>query len=65
MIEYNIQINYKSGITVYTWTDKFEMERTHIGRTVEWGNMTPRPMLIGVDDIESVWVVGKREKEDV
>ena len=54
--KFRIRVNYKSGISeefdVYSFSingDVYNWEPVHI---------TEKPILIGVDDIESVWQVG-------
>lgn len=51
-----VQINYKSGIVVIVECTEFTIKRSAIGKSYEWTNdAVPRPMLLGVDEIESVW----------
>lgn len=53
-----VRINYKSGISMEIECDNFGVKRLS-GRdlSITWENAVPRPLLIGVDDIESVWEV--------
>lgn len=48
-----VQINYKSGQSVVVKCKQFTV-RGH-GTTFEWEDMEPRPLLLGANDIESVW----------
>ena len=52
-----IQIIYRSGSSVTLTCDRFAVTRTGTNGQlkVEYTNPRPRPLLIGVDDIESVW----------
>jgi hypothetical protein len=51
-----VQINYKSGQSVVVKCSSFKFVRKGSDMTVEWSNdAKPRPLLIGVDDIESIW----------
>lgn len=51
-----IQINYKSGLSVVAEVGHFSVKSGHGGsKAYEWRNMTPNPMQLGADDIESVW----------
>jgi hypothetical protein len=50
-----VQINYKSGLSMIMECDNFKISRVSSGISFEWENGIPNPMLIGVDDIESVW----------
>lgn len=57
-----IQINYKSGISLTSWFEKFEMKH-NAGKVVELDYLTayneyPRPVLIGdLSSIESVYMI--------
>lgn len=48
-----VQINYKSGTSLVFECDSFRIKGT--GRSFEWENAVPRPLLLGADEIESVW----------
>lgn len=50
-----VQINYKSGISMVVRCDELTIERGALGKTFEWNNMSPRPLLMGIEDVESVW----------
>lgn len=51
-----VQINYKSGISMVFECDDFKITQRPIGgKSYEWEGAEPDPMLLGVDDIESVW----------
>lgn len=52
-----VQINYRSGSSVTVMCDSFAVERNNATGhlKIEWENAVPRPLLMGVDDIESVW----------
>lgn len=50
-----VQINYKSGISMVVKCDEFTIKRGGLGKSFEWENMSPRPLLIGIEDVESVW----------
>jgi hypothetical protein len=51
-----VQINYKSGLSMVVEVDEFEITRRAIGDlSVSWVAAQPRPLLLGIDDIESVW----------
>ena len=60
-LEYLIRVNYKSGHSEELWYKKFTIR----SETYEWETSDPvrRPLLIGVDDIESVWQLEVREVE--
>ena len=52
-----VQINYKSGISMVIECDECTVKRSHGGGvgSIELDNAQPRPLLFGVEDIESVW----------
>lgn len=53
---YTVQINYKSGQSIVAKAKKFSItDNTLGGRTYTWNGMNPDPLMIGADDIESVW----------
>lgn len=49
-----VQINYKSGQSMVIEVDNFTINKGP-GLRAEWENATPRPLLLGVDEIESIW----------
>lgn len=52
----HVQINYKSGHSVTMECDSFSVKTNGLGnRTFEWDNAKPRPLMLGADDVESVW----------
>lgn len=55
---YKITINYKSGIKMTVYADEFNIKRNSVhGLTsADWENLKPRPLFLGIDDIESIWV---------
>ena len=66
-IKFFIRVNYKSGIQEEFWVKDFKTESNQDGlSSVEWtlcfdekndpeGYKSPRPVTIGVDNIESIW----------
>lgn len=53
-------IRYKSGAEIHVQADELTVVwDTSLGRAVEmkWANMRPRPLAIGLMNIESVWEV--------
>ena len=57
---YTIQINYKSGISMQAEFKSFSLENG----TCSWEIYGDKgPLLLGVDNIESVWRVSVREVE--
>lgn len=51
-----VQINYRSGHTMKVTCDSFTV--THAGGDIlqiEWKNVSPNPLHMGVSQIESVW----------
>ena len=56
---FELQINYKSGISVKAWFLSFEYD----GHDYEWISARPsfRPMIFGAQDIESVWLINVRK----
>jgi len=61
---YTIQINYKSGISMTAEFTKFSVKNG----TWEWEVYSPstsNPVLLGVDNIESVWQLSFREVQEV
>lgn len=52
----SVQINYKSGARMVVKAKSVNVES--IGGTlskVEWNGLEPRPLFIGIGDIESIW----------
>ena len=57
---YTIQINYKSGISIQAEFKSFSVKN----KTYSWEIYGDKgPLLLGVDDIESVWQISVREVE--
>lgn len=55
-IKSKVQINYRSGISMVIECTDFTITRGITGlKSYEWENAEPNPILIGADDIESVW----------
>lgn len=51
-----IQINYKSGISAKVSCDEFKIGYHNSELTrYEGEGMKPRPLFIGMNDIESIW----------
>ncbi len=61
-IRYHIRIVYKSGYIHNFWTRKCDMRRNADGSLAEisWDSIDDanRPILIGINEIASVWQVG-------
>ena len=56
---YKVRVNYKSGISEDFWCFKFDINNG--GDSFKWESCkVRRPLLLGVDNIESVYVL--REK---
>ena len=57
---YTVQINYKSGISMQAEFKSFSVKKdTYSGET--YGDKGP--LLLGVDNIESIWRISVREVE--
>ena len=54
---YTIQINYKSGKSMIFDCSKFEVENGIYSWIIPEG-LFPRPLIMNVDAIESVWLLG-------
>lgn len=56
-----VEVNYKSGISRQFWCSEFEIETKLNGsKTFKWTSDPDEkrhPLLLNVDEIESVWVV--------
>jgi hypothetical protein len=50
-----VQINYRSGISMVVECDDFTISGPKGMRKIEWVDAEPRPMILGIEDIESVW----------
>lgn len=52
-----VQVNYKSGAFMVTEVDEFTVTRNQTtgNLSAEWENAKPRPLLLGLDDVESIW----------
>ena len=54
--KYLIEVNYKSGIQKRFWVYEFEIKNgTYTWQHVDDAN---KPMLMNVDEVESIWQVG-------
>lgn len=55
---HKVQINFKSGKTLIVKASKFTV-RTNNGEItrIEWENITPKPLHLGADQVESIWQV--------
>lgn len=53
---FTIVLRYKSGHTVEFTTEAFEY-KTEGGQLISatWQNAKPRPLMMNVDEVESVW----------
>lgn len=63
--EFKIKIIYKSGAVHEFWTSKFETETGADGITsAVWKTVGTKnkPIVLGVNDIASVWQVGTRRR---
>ena len=59
---YTIQINYKSGISVTAEFKSFSVK----GGGWKWSAYGDKsPVILGVDNIESVWQISEREVQEV
>ena len=56
--QYKVTIKYKSGNEIVVWCDDITVKRIQLNGALEisWETMKPRPLLLGVDEIESVWL---------
>lgn len=62
---YKVRINYKSGISETHWFTDFKYSKDHSGAmTMKWAPAftNARPVLLGVDDVESVWQVDYKKR---
>ena len=59
---YLLQINYKSGISVQAEFKKFEI---HGGKWSWESYGYPKPFLLNIDEVESVWELSVREVGEV
>ena len=58
---YTVQINYKSGSSMQAEFKSFTVNR---GDTYSWETYGEKgPIILGVDNIESVWQISVREVE--
>ena len=53
--QFHIKVVYTNGHSEDFWCDSFSIKDNYTGRNFSWDNASPRPMLLGVDDIQSVW----------
>lgn len=59
---YTVQINYKSGISVTAEFKSFRVE----GGVWKWSAYGDKnPVILGVDNIESVWQISERDVEEI
>ena len=57
---YTVQINYKSGISVQAEFKSFSIKNG----TYSWESCGDKcPVILGVDNIESIWQISVREVE--
>lgn len=56
--KHKVRVIYKSGATIDVRCNGFKV-RTKGGRIteLEWSDLTPNPLHVGVDDIAAVWQV--------
>ena len=54
-----VQINYKSGLSVEIECEAFSISRIEQGLNFAWKGVHPRPLLLGVEHIESVWALDR------
>ncbi|MGA9489146.1 MAG: hypothetical protein WBV80_02695 [Mycobacterium sp.] len=54
-----IQINYKSGQSVEIECEAFSISRIEADLNLAWKGVHPRPLLLGVEHIESVWALDR------
>lgn len=63
-----VQINYKSGTSVEQWFDKFKINYRYQGEieSIKWvgSDEAVYPLYLGVDQVESVWVLKTEEVTD-
>lgn len=53
---FEIEINYKSGIRQRFWVYSFKISETRAAKNASWRYVEgPRPITMGIEDIESVW----------
>ena len=52
-----VQINYKSGQSVEVECEAFSINRLESGLSFAWKGVHPRPLLLGVENIEAVWAL--------
>ncbi len=58
MDRHMVRIQYKSGIVVDVKCTSFTVKfRDGEISSIEWTNLSPVPLYIGVDNIEAVWEV--------
>ena len=57
---YTVQINYKSGISMQAEFKSFSVKK----ETYSWESYGDKgPVILGVDNIESIWQISVREVE--
>jgi hypothetical protein len=57
-----IKIAYKTGNVQYLKCDSFNVERISAELSkLSWENAEPKPLFVGLDDIESIFEVTKKE----
>jgi hypothetical protein len=54
-----VQINYKSGQSVVVTCTQFKVKWDGVGgiHRVEWADVKPNPLHIGINEIESIWEI--------
>lgn len=57
MAKSKVRINYKNGRSITIKCDTFKVERVPLtgAVSVSWTGAKPTPLLIGIDEIESIW----------
>jgi len=59
--EYLVQVNYKSGIMMTFWVEKFTISNKEVSwTTVE--KPKQYPLMFNLDDVESTWVIDTRTR---
>jgi hypothetical protein len=64
MADFKVQINYKSGISMVIYCEKINVQwatdDSHVTSITWSGVIGPRPTMMGIHNIESVWVLEDR-----
>lgn len=54
--KFHVAIRYKSGTIQYVWCKKLSVSKDGSSMTsLEWEDMVPKPLHMGIDEIESIW----------